>query len=83
MAGETIVPAIGLSVMERNGNGSGLHPFTTFARTRLPMTVSPSLIDPIRRRSIRTDAWYLSARPPGVVSGFPNITPILKRVWLM
>ena len=25
----------------------------------------------------------MSARPPGVVSGVPNITPIFSRIWLM
>ena len=34
----------------------GVPVFATVARTRLPWIVSPSLIEPIRRRSMRTDA---------------------------
>ena len=32
---------------------------------------------------MRTDEKNLRARPPGVVSGLPNMTPIFSRSWLM
>ena len=33
--------------------------------------------------SMRTEEKNLSARPPVVVSGLPNMTPIFSRSWLM
>ena len=42
-----------------------------------------SLIWPILRMSMRTEAKNFSALPPGVVSGLPNITPIFSRIWLV
>jgi len=33
--------------------------------------------------SIRTEEKNLRARPPVVVSGLPNMTPIFSRSWLM
>ena len=40
-------------------------------------------MESIRRTSMRTLEKNLSARPPVVVSGLPNITPIFSRNWLM
>ena len=58
--------------------------FTTLTRVLAPWTVpSVALICPMRRISIRTDEKNFSARPPGVVSGLPNITPIFSRIWLV
>ena len=57
---------------------------TTFILVRLPMTFpEASFICPILRMSMRTEAKNLSARPPGVVSGLPNITPIFSRIWFV
>ena len=56
---------------------------TTFARVRLPMTSVPLFSASTRRISMRTLEKYFSARPPGVVSGLPYMTPIFSRSWLM
>ena len=51
---------------------------------RLPMTLpSGVLIWSLRRMSMRTDEKNLRARPPEVVSGLPNMTPIFSRIWLV
>ena len=64
-------------------NGGATLFLTTLARTRLP-TISPSfLMESMRRMSMRTLEKNLRARPPVVVSGLPNITPIFSRSWLM
>ena len=39
----------------------------------------PSLIAVVLRTSTRTEAKNFRARPPVVVSGFPNMTPIFSR----
>jgi hypothetical protein len=54
---------------------------TTLTRVRTPITSLPCLILSTRRTSRRTDAQNLSARPPGVVSGLPYITPTFSRIW--
>ena len=56
---------------------------TTLTRTRLPTDSPPSLMLSMRRISRRTEEKNLRARPPGVVSGLPNMTPIFSRSWLM
>src|SRR3569623_1312515 len=56
---------------------------TTLTRVSLPPPSSPFLLAPMRRMSRRTEALNLSALPPVVVSGLPNITPIFMRIWLM
>ncbi len=56
---------------------------TTFTLTRLPTTSSPFFTCAMRRTSNRTDDANLSALPPGVVSGLPNIMPICMRIWFM
>ena len=57
---------------------------TTFNLVRDPVTVPlASLIWPMRLISILTEQKNLSARPPGVVSGLPNITPIFSRIWFV
>ena len=57
--------------------------FTIFALVRFPITSVPFLSDSVRRTSILTLEKYFSARPPGVVSGLPYITPIFSRSWFM
>ncbi len=64
-------------------NGAATLFFATFAFTRLPTTASPFFTCAMRRMSMRTDAANLSAKPPGVVSGLPNMMPIFMRIWLM
>ena len=57
---------------------------TTLIRVRFPCTdPSVALICPIRRMSNRTEEKNLRARPPGVVSGLPNITPIFSLIWFV
>ena len=56
---------------------------TTFALTRLPTTSPFCLIESMRRMSMRTEEKNFRARPPVVVSGLPNMTPIFSRSWLM
>src|SRR5699024_2546761 len=41
------------------------------------------LIVSARLTSKRTEEYNFNARPPGVVSGFPNITPTFSRIWLI
>ena len=60
-------------------NGGATLFFTTFTRTRLPIISLFFLSVSTRRMSKRTEEKNLSARPPGVVSGLPNITPIFSR----
>ena len=40
-------------------------------------------MESMRRMSMRTLEKNLRARPPVVVSGLPNMTPIFSRSWLM
>ena len=75
------VPYMMSNSAERNGAATLF--LTTLARTRLPITSSLSLMVSILRISIRTEEKNLSARPPVVVSGLPNMTPIFSRSWLM
>ena len=57
---------------------------TTLILVRLPVaTPSVDLIWPMRRISTRIEEKNLRARPPGVVSGLPNMTPIFSRIWLV
>ena len=56
---------------------------TTFALTRLPTTSPFCLMESMRRMSMRTEEKNFRARPPVVVSGLPNMTPIFSRSWLM
>ena len=56
---------------------------TTLTRVRLPMASAPCLMVSILRTSRRTEAKNLSALPPVVVSGLPNITPTFSRSWFM
>ena len=55
----------------------------TLARVRLPIISEPFFSVSMRRMSMRTLEKYFSARPPGVVSGLPYMTPIFSRSWLM
>ena len=64
-------------------NGGATLFLMTLARVRLPTISVPDLSVSMRRMSMRTLEKYLSARPPGVVSGLPYITPIFSRSWLM
>ncbi len=57
--------------------------FTTLTFVRAPMASWPSLRVSALRTSSLTDAQNFNDRPPGVVSGLPNITPIFSRSWLM
>src|SRR3954469_14358104 len=57
--------------------------FATLTRTRLPIASTPSFSVSIRRMSRRTEELNFSARPPGVVSGLPNMTPIFSRSWFV
>ena len=52
---------------------------TIFARVRLPTTSPPTFMLSTRRTSMRTLEKYFRARPPGVVSGLPYMTPIFSR----
>jgi len=64
-------------------NGGATLFFTTFIFVRLPMTLpSGVLIWSLRRMSMRIEEKNFNARPPLVVSGFPNITPIFSRIWV-
>src|SRR5215216_4920830 len=63
-------------------NGGATLFLTTFTRTRLPIASVPSLSVSIRRMSSRCDEKNFSARPPGWVSGEPNMTPTFSRIWL-
>ena len=64
-------------------NGGATLFLTTLTLTRLPTTSPLTLMLSTRLMSMRTDEKNLSARPPGVVSGLPNMTPIFSRNWLM
>ena len=62
-------------------NGGATLFFTILILVRLPMTLpSGVLIWSLRRMSMRMDEKNFNARPPDVVSGLPNITPIFSRI---
>src|SRR5690554_5818316 len=64
-------------------NGGATLDFTTFTFERIPIISLPALIASARRISNRTEEKNLSARPPGVVSGLPNIMPTFSLIWLI
>ena len=64
-------------------NGGATLFLTILARVRLPIISPPTFSVSMRRTSMRTLEKYFSARPPGVVSGLPYMTPIFSRSWLM
>ena len=59
-------------------SGGAILFFITLALTLIPIA-SPDLsfMSSYLRKSTRTEAAYFKAIPPGVVSGLPNIIPIL------
>ena len=57
--------------------------FTIFTFVRFPTTSLPRFNASPLRTSIRTEEKNFNARPPVVVSGFPYITPIFSRTWLI